>query len=46
MNPKAYTPQVSIFSKLINTRTYAMHQLYRDYDFSGSDNDFLGFYDE
>jgi hypothetical protein len=37
---------VSIISKLINTRTSIIQHLYHDYDFCGSDNDFLGFYDE
>jgi hypothetical protein len=42
----SYAPRVSIISKLINTRTSITQHLYYDYDFSGSDDNFLGFYDE
>jgi hypothetical protein len=34
------------YSKLINTHTSIIQHLYRDYDFSGIEDDFLGFYDE
>jgi hypothetical protein len=42
-------PRVSIYSKLINARTYisdALSENNCEYDFSGSDDDFLGFCDE
>jgi hypothetical protein len=44
IRPVFYAPRVSITSKLINTRTSLTH-LYCDYDFSGSDDNFFGFYD-
>jgi hypothetical protein len=42
----SYALRVGIISKLINTHTSIIQHLYRDYDFSGSDDDFLGFYHE
>ena len=41
IQPASYAPRVSIISKLINT----CENDHED-DFSGSDGDFLGFYDE
>jgi hypothetical protein len=46
IRPASYALRVSIISKLINTRTTIILHLYRGYDFSGSEDDFLGFYDE
>jgi hypothetical protein len=37
---------ISIIYTLINTLACVIQYLYRDYDFSGSDGNFLGFYDE
>jgi hypothetical protein len=38
--------RVSIISKFINTRTSIILHLFRDYDFGGSDKDFLGLCDK
>jgi hypothetical protein len=40
-----YLPENTVISKLINTRISVIQHLYRNYDFSGSD-DFVGVYDE
>ena len=40
----SYEPRVSIISRLINTLPASNEN--HDDDFSGSDDDFLGFYDE
>jgi hypothetical protein len=40
IQPVSYVPRVSLISKLINTHTSIIEHLYRNYDFSGSDDDF------
>jgi hypothetical protein len=42
----AIRKNTATISKLINIRTSIVQHIYCDYDFSGSDDDFLGFYDE
>jgi hypothetical protein len=38
--------EAKYYFQIINAHTSIIQHLYRDYDFSGSDDDFLGFYDE
>jgi hypothetical protein len=45
MWPKFIAVKVNIISEL-HTRMSIVQHLYSDYDFSGSDDEFLGFYDK